>query len=49
MSKKRIKIILELDVPTDGWQRFHLELIQRMNKYLAKHAVTVFRVDSEVR
>lgn len=49
MSKgTRIKIRLELIVPTAASRLFHKDLVARMHKYLSKWAVTVHAVDSEI-
>lgn len=44
----RIKINLELIVPTAASRLFHKDLIARMHKYLSKWAVKVHAVDSEI-
>lgn len=46
---KRIRVILELDVPDKDASTFHLDLIKRMHKYLSKWACTVFAVDTEIK
>ncbi len=44
----KIRINLVLVVPTNLVGKFHLDLIKRMHKYLAKNAVVVHAVDSEI-
>ncbi|CAM0027344.1 hypothetical protein VPHD530_0007 [Vibrio phage D530] len=45
---KRLALTLEFDVPDASASTFLQLLVARMHKYLAKHAVTVYRVDSKI-
>lgn len=44
----KLKITIVLKVPSSKVATFHLELIKRMHKYLAKYAAVVHAVDSEI-
>lgn len=45
---KRLKLTMEFDVPDASASSFLKLLVARMHKYLAKNAVKVYRVDSEI-